>query len=256
MSASLDKRFVLLMSVILFLGIAFHMVEGKGRKRAPTDKLDLIRDFILENYPTNSEHYIYAASYTGLHQNFWDFHVTVGEKGVYEPPDLLDKNGKVIGQKTIEPEYSFSFNISASCELSAVSGYSLRIDEKLRQAMMELAEEDETNFENVRSLLIKMGAKFPVEPGEIIESKSGALMVRYPPNGEPEALKNDILKRKSLWIFFKKGELKIEKVVFFIDTTIDHNQLKWAMTVIIGKSKYFLTVDPFYGYILRIERWD
>lgn len=97
MSVSLDKRFVLWMSVILFLGIAFHMVEGKGRKKAPTDKLDLMRDFILENYPTNPEHYIYASSYTGLYHNFWDFYVTVGELGVYEPPDLRDKNGKVIG---------------------------------------------------------------------------------------------------------------------------------------------------------------
>lgn len=256
MSVSLDKRFVLWMSVLLFLGIAFHMVEGKGRKKGPTDKLDLIRDFLLENYPTNPEHYINVQSCTGLHQNFWDFFVTVGELGVYEPSDLLDKNGKVIGQKKIEPEYSFTFWISASYELLAVRAHSFRIEEKLRQAKMEFAEEDEATYENVRSLLIKMGAKFPVEPGEIIESKSGALMVRYPPNGEPEAIKKDILRRKSLWKFIEKGELKIEKVVFFINTAIDTNHLLWSMTVIIGKSKYFLTVDPFDGYILGIERWE
>ena len=122
--------------------------------------------------------------------------------------------------------------------------------------MMELAEEDETNIENVRSLLIKMGAKFPVEPGGIIETNSGRLMVRYPLNGEPEAIKKDILGRKSLWNFFKKGELKIEKLVFYINTTIAHNQLVWLMTVIIGKTEYFLTVDPFDGYILGIQRFQ
>lgn len=242
MLAFLNNKKIYCLMVFLFLfGILCQLVEGKVKKRVYTDKLELIRDFILENYPINPEHYIEVHTSTGVYQNFWFFGVSVGDLYAFEPSSKAEK---------VDTEYNFIFQITAEYELTFFHMTKGKIEEKLQKAKEELKKEKEINFENVRELLIKMGAKYPLEPGEIIRSQDD-LIVRYPPEGGSKSLKKYLLKRESLWKFLGERKPEIERMSFFIKTI--EPRLLWSVHVKIGGFKYVLEIEPFWGYIIEID---
>jgi len=242
-----NKKIYYVILILFFIFSRFLCLgEGKIKKRIYNDKLELIREFILENYPVNPEHYIQVETLTGLYQNFWDFGVTVGDLYAFEPPSEEEK---------VEPEYIFVFQITAEYELILFDMSKGKVLERLQKAVEELSKEKEINFESARDILIKMGAMYPLEKGEVVE-KHDFSIVRYLPEEGSEGLKKYLLKNEHLWGFLGEGEPHIERMWFNIRME-DEPMLEWHVLVKIGKSKYWLRIEPFWGYIIGIEReWE
>lgn len=232
--------------------------RNKGEKKVYSDKLELIRDFILENYPVNPEHYIKIETYTGLYQNFWDFYVIVGDLEVFEPSPIIDEHSKKVGKKKVEPEYEFGFDISASYEIWSFEAFGPKIEEKLNILKEIISKEEkitENTLEKVKTLLLNEKAKFPMEPGTIREIQPYMIEITYKENEFRRFnLYHHLKKLVSFWSFFGDDELIIKDVNFCIGKIKEYVHISWKVKAQIGTDSYLIHLEPFHGYIIEMRR--
>lgn len=245
---SFNKKTKLVLGLLLFTSILLQLAEGKPKKKVYTDKLNLIRDFIEVNYPIKPDYYIKVETSTGWYQNFWQFYVTIGEVGAVD-------TSAAEWLKT-EPEYVFEFHVSASYKLLEVRIYEFKkIKEEIKKVRAKLSKKAGIDVEEVRELLIEMGAKYPFGQGEIIKFPDGSLRIE---DCGTEELKKNILKRKELWDFLGGGDVNIKSLAFAIsadrkEDSIELSNLWWSLKVKVSKIQYRIHIEPFHGYIINIE---
>lgn len=250
-----NKRFRSTTWIFLFWTLIFQITEGSEKRRIYTDKLEFVRDFILENYPVRKDHYIKVETTTRLDQNFWEFLVDISDLDYLSPPEqrsvVTDKDGKTELRK-VEPEYGFYFIITSSYKLLQFRASSPKIEERLQKAREGLLKEGEINFENLYALLINLGAIYPVEYGEMFKFQD-CIAIRYK-NGEAERIRIHLMNQKNLWDFLEEGEPIIKSVDFMVLRFDNQIDLFWSLIVKINRVKYTINIEPFYGSLRKIER--
>jgi hypothetical protein len=278
-----NKKLKISILIFVLLSIASQVSKGSGEKECK-NKLELIRDFILANYPVNLEHSIKIETITGLKEGFWEFSVIVGEldslvppemrspgpspttrnilqeSGVYSlfPPEiigqLIDEKGKITGGNEAKFDYKFSFEVSESLEILRMFAKGPKIEEKLIIIEGILKREKELTLDNIENLLNNMVALYPIDLKSIdkITKTENAIVVRFKEEFVKK-IKKDILSRKNLWKFLGKERPIIKDVCFFLINMGTQIFIRWNVSVRIGKTEYSINFEPFYGYICEID---
>lgn len=255
-----DKLTIIFLSFSL---IAFLLLtsEASSREKSYIDKLELIRDFIVANYPVNPEHFIKIETVANIKwEAFWQFSVDVGDLNCFWTPEkrepIIDEQRNMTRLKEVKPELSFLFNIEESCGLLDVFAKGPKIEEKLIIIKEILKKEKEFTLEKIETLLNNMNALYPIDLKKAKEIKETSYsIVAYFNEDITEKIKTDLLNKKSLWNFISEKKPIIKEVTFSLVNSKEPFSIGWDAIVIIDTAVYIIHMEPFNGYIINIQRW-